>query len=598
MRYRMHTRRGQVIIMVTLALMAMFGIMGLAVDLAWSFFVRKAAQAAADSAALAAVQAAFVSPSLTCGAVACSTPVECPGATLNLTNGCQYAQSNGFTTAGNQTVTLEADMGANRLPANVPYLTVEYWATARVREDIPQLFSSVLGNVMGTSGARATAAIVNAQYQAALILLNRQRDCLAWAGPNSKDCGVNLWASGNSYLRAQAGIMMASTRHGDPPVEDRDVTHYAGELGGTARVEADYTGIRTEGTANVAQTDPAWYQPWQNGVPETDFFKDPMRSLNGQPPPPPATGANFAVADCTIQGGTDAANVLRLSPGKYYSVAGLGGCRDGDPIQVTGYVEFLPDSTGFANYTFFGGLKTVTSTNITFNPGRYVIAGVRPNNNSAGSLFDASSGQVTLTDKTPLLAGASQPNTDAGEIFIFTNADYPGLDTSGVPSSVLTGLDFGTSGFQAGNNNQVTINLHGLNRSAPELPPDLRTFFANDINTIFQPVLLWQDQRNSVTRYYNADGTKNMTCITGDVPCVNTLSNLDSPMLSVQASSAVHLYGVIYQPRGAWTELSGGETYSGPLRIITGAIRLIGGADLTMASLGTPMNVRMVALIE
>jgi Flp pilus assembly protein TadG len=50
---------GQAIVMVTLALFSMAGMMGLAVDLGWSYFVQKTAQAAADGAALAAVHDAW-----------------------------------------------------------------------------------------------------------------------------------------------------------------------------------------------------------------------------------------------------------------------------------------------------------------------------------------------------------------------------------------------------------------------------------------------------------------------------------------------------------------------------------------------------------
>ena len=49
---------GQAIVMVTLALFSMVGMMGLAVDLGWSYFAQKQAQAAADIAALAAAQEA------------------------------------------------------------------------------------------------------------------------------------------------------------------------------------------------------------------------------------------------------------------------------------------------------------------------------------------------------------------------------------------------------------------------------------------------------------------------------------------------------------------------------------------------------------
>ena len=47
-------RKGQALVMVTFALFAMIGVIGLSMDLGWSFFVRKAAQSAADTAAMAA----------------------------------------------------------------------------------------------------------------------------------------------------------------------------------------------------------------------------------------------------------------------------------------------------------------------------------------------------------------------------------------------------------------------------------------------------------------------------------------------------------------------------------------------------------------
>ncbi len=59
MRARKIISGGQAIVMVSLALFAMAGMMGLAVDLGWSFFVQKQAQSTADGAALAAVQEAY-----------------------------------------------------------------------------------------------------------------------------------------------------------------------------------------------------------------------------------------------------------------------------------------------------------------------------------------------------------------------------------------------------------------------------------------------------------------------------------------------------------------------------------------------------------
>src|SRR5215467_4039810 len=91
---------GQALVMITLALIAMCGMMGLAVDLGWSYFVQKAAQAAADGAALGGVQEAYKLNggtglnALTCGTVACEnpTPKSCQSISSgNLKDACQFA---------------------------------------------------------------------------------------------------------------------------------------------------------------------------------------------------------------------------------------------------------------------------------------------------------------------------------------------------------------------------------------------------------------------------------------------------------------------------------------------------------------------------
>src|SRR5689334_7769263 len=95
---RRKLRGGQAVVMVTLALIAMSGVLGLAVDLGWSFFVKKSAQAAADTAALAAVakaQTLVGNPPFTCGTgVQCTATVSCPTSgslTGNLNSACVYA---------------------------------------------------------------------------------------------------------------------------------------------------------------------------------------------------------------------------------------------------------------------------------------------------------------------------------------------------------------------------------------------------------------------------------------------------------------------------------------------------------------------------
>ena len=100
--------------MVTLGIGFLLGVLGLVVDVGYRYFVKQVAQAAADSAALAAVAAA-VPTSGACGtAVVCDgTPTNCSASSTNppatdFDSACLYAQKNGFTNSGAQTVTISS----------------------------------------------------------------------------------------------------------------------------------------------------------------------------------------------------------------------------------------------------------------------------------------------------------------------------------------------------------------------------------------------------------------------------------------------------------------------------------------------------------
>ncbi|PYT13599.1 MAG: hypothetical protein DMG59_20055, partial [Acidobacteria bacterium] len=117
---------GQALVMVSLSLFAMCGLMGLAIDVGWSYYVHKMARAAADSAALAAVNEALLAikgtaPPYDCTTtgITCSTPlIDCSSATGNLLTGCQYGYQNGFDipgggNGGHQKLMIQADAPPN-----------------------------------------------------------------------------------------------------------------------------------------------------------------------------------------------------------------------------------------------------------------------------------------------------------------------------------------------------------------------------------------------------------------------------------------------------------------------------------------------------
>lgn len=290
-----HPRSGQALILATLALIPLFGIIGLAVDLGWMEFTKKSAQTAADAAAMAAVlqfQSTNYSSDFTCGAggVICQSPTSCATiASGFLKSGCDYAVLNGFPSSGNQLVTMESGVGA---PPTAPGVhSSAYWITVRVNQTVPQLFSAILGNFTGRVAARATAA------------LNPARDCIYIMDPASSGA---LSMSGSTSLISSCGVYINSS----------NATALSGN--GTPHLQAPEIDIVGGYTfSGVLDPDP----------PSTNVatMGDPLRNLP-VPPVGPCNHINYSVsghASVTLSpgvycGGISVGNAdVILSPGTY-----------------------------------------------------------------------------------------------------------------------------------------------------------------------------------------------------------------------------------------------------------------------------------------
>jgi hypothetical protein len=340
-----------------------------------------------------------------------------------------------------------------------------------------------------------------------------------------------------------------------------------------------------------------WNQTPTNGAPAID---DPM-SGKGQPRIP-TVSTEVPVPGGVIDSSICPSNVCL--PGKYYATTTQScgnGCTTtvatGAPLTVSGSIKFAACSgcdptQNFGTYIFFGGL-TGSSGTITFDPGIYALVGTR---GSPGTILSTAT-NLNLADYTTS-TGAN--TADAGELFIFTGVNssgsfsYPGL-AGQIPAAVAASasqFQMGTINLQSGNNG-TTINLHGLN-------PNHSLIKGTSLET-FAPTLIWQDQANSTVKY-DAQGRADYTsCGSGyslDNPCTNTLTNNSSPELDIQASPNIHLYGVVYQPRGAWTTLVGGGGYAGPIQLITGSMNVQGNANVDLLGIATPLTRTVAALIE
>jgi hypothetical protein len=199
------TRKGQTVVLFSFALIPLFGMMGMAVDVGWAYFRKQAAQTAADAAAAAAAVAAYSAvgggPSCTSAGVACySTQYTCP-ATIstppanNILAGCLYAKANGFVSTGKQKVTFQSGVGSAPTAAGV---TISYWVVARVSEQIPRFFLGIFGLPATTIVARSTTGTREASAGGCVITLDPTQISLTLNGSVSLTSGCGVFVNSNN----------------------------------------------------------------------------------------------------------------------------------------------------------------------------------------------------------------------------------------------------------------------------------------------------------------------------------------------------------------------------------------------------------------
>ena len=652
---------GQALVMVTLALMAMAGLMGLAVDLGWSYFVQKEAQAAADGAALAAAQEAMIQitsagiavTAFTCGSVMnvdCQTTVKpCGqiGSSSNLNNGCLYAKANGFDytqASSRQNVTIQSN-DHSTLPPTAPGVNnIAYWVTARTVQAIPQLFSAVLGNTLGTVSAVATAGIVGSVQPGSFFGMNHKGDCLTGSLVPGPDCGLDLQIGGSTgttcvgapggiaSVCAPAGIILSSQCNG---------TFIAGQCSGsdgayagTAKGSSSVYGsslvvmapgaVGTSGSGSFSPSSPT-------SAPSTSsLFQDPTQGK----PQPPLQAPSSPMGSCGYNGGVIPSTVTQLGPFQYYSFtpdSNGNPIPDGKPIVLPPNVTFSSGITSCQGtgvvattgatpnsalpaYIFWGGM--ITQNSVNFGPGQYVMAGTASAADGA-TVFNASNGSGTKGSGTTITGDSA-----TGTMFIFTDGSYPGLQATSTSPGQLSGIPNQSSMpllYQGSINiANSDITLTGLvnSNNGSNLPPGMDAYSG---------VAWWQDRRNSTVEY-NKDYAKDYpnisspACIDckkddgtvvncgdcGSPPSLQTAAELTenhvtptSPGVVLQDGGAnLNIRGVWYQPRGAWLQMEAGTAgVSGtktnpqvPLQIITGALICDTGCGNTGVILAGPTN--------
>jgi len=168
-RARPDRRSGQIIIFATLTLFLLFSVMGLAVDLGYSYYVKISAQNAADAAAASAINYANIHGT-TCGTdITCNSAYTCPSDVGTVDSafkaGCAYAKSNGYTDG----VTLIAN---NNTPTYAPGVHTSLWIQANVAQSVTHPFLYWAGFHSGSVETQATSAIATLPNSSCIYVLD------------------------------------------------------------------------------------------------------------------------------------------------------------------------------------------------------------------------------------------------------------------------------------------------------------------------------------------------------------------------------------------------------------------------------------------
>jgi Putative Flp pilus-assembly TadE/G-like len=615
-------QRGQALLLVTFALIAMCGLLGLAVDLGWAYFVKKSAQASADAGAMAAAQNILSQVHQTqpiTGKMAPSGSSPCTEPPSGIyASGCAYAQQSGF----GGTISMTSGTAASPTVLN---LVSSYWVTARAVQIIPQLFSAVLGNPTGVSSARASAAIVTENINGALHTLNRQYDLIAASGlPQGADIG------GSGQITVPSGVVMSSQ---------------SASAGSGSSVTGPIT-IVSPGNASGLGASPI------TEIGDSGTFLDPYRDIpspGNQPALPGTTNGGAALPTYGVANGnlvnggvflligtTIQAVVPPPYPsGNYVPITCNPACASGGTaildtvdqltlVQSATFSDLTPTcypGTGntFGCFFFYGGI-TVSGATMTMGAGEFVMVG----GGAAGrDLVVTSSAFLDSLVSCPnpsnlacaaagvilIMTGSSSPVTCGASVCVNSNGDlYPNLEhqITGNPLLLQAAsaglLNFGSVSLLAGADNAGAAVTGLIARNLPS-SVDL----ANTL-TPFDGVVLWQDQANSTIEYNTAPalGNINTTCSGGNIdnPCTKTLPVFGSEGMTLQAPANTGIEGIVYQPRGAFLQ-TGGGTIQGPIQIITGAISMQGGGTINLTNKLTANGMpptsakrRVVALVE
>jgi hypothetical protein len=320
-------------IFMTMSLTVLFSVLGLSVDLGYSYFVKLEAQTAADSAATAAAIYA-VKNGFACGTnVTCNSTYSCPTNLTSAANaleaGCLYAQSNGFLNTGSQAVSLIANNTS--VGGAVPAL----WIQANTSQTLAHWFLFLSGSGSGPVAAQSLAGVnITANPSCIYVLSLTALNALNVTGGSSlttSGCGIYV-NSNNSTAAINVGGSAAVTATGQAiDVIGKVVKGAAAVITPAATTVTKAAADPLAGLVAPTVSTTCYQTNYSLGNSKTDTI-DP--GPNGQP----------YCGGITVSGTA----VLTMHPGTYIMNGGGFNITHGGTVTSTGGVTiFLTGQNGF-----------------------------------------------------------------------------------------------------------------------------------------------------------------------------------------------------------------------------------------------------------
>ena len=340
---------GQAAILISLNLMFLFAMAGLAVDLGTNYYIKGQFQAAADAAASGAALTAMQN-NITCTNLTCGTAYACTGSSLPATiqAGCWYAEQNGATAS-------EVSILANNTA--VGSYSPSLWLKATITGSQANTFLFLSNFPTATIAAAATAGLFASTPSNCVFALGSSGTTFSYSGSGNftTNCGIY---SNSSFSDTASGNLSTTNLYTNGNFS------YSGS-GNITATAIDYNGTwSSHGSGTVRPS---------TGTRTSTSVSDPFAGVPAPPVANSCTQTSYSV--------NSSSNSI-LGPGTYCNGLTLGG---------SGNIS-LQSGT----YIINGGSLTINgSGNITGSDVMFFITGQYGHTASAVQL--TGSGNVSLT---------------------------------------------------------------------------------------------------------------------------------------------------------------------------------------------------------